>query len=224
MTLIKLLFLVPSVFLFNNAYIPPTIPRDDEVIHGGPLYERICPPIFPVLHRLSGSIPCVAEIAAILAVYFPSPLSSVILSNLVRSGQLPDMMLNRYFILGTTLVIVGSLVRTWCFQVMGHHFTFKLSIRRNHALVTSGPYNLVRHPSYAASCITSCGMTCVYASPGSFARSSGWLSTYFGWVIFGLWVFQLILSVVVCRGRSIKEDSMLREHFREEWERWSKKV
>jgi protein-S-isoprenylcysteine O-methyltransferase Ste14 len=242
MTLIRLLFLVPSVLLFNNAYIPPTtIPRD-EVVHNGPLYERICPAVFPMLHRVStkcptfvyilmnirlqllGSIPCVAEIAAILAAYFPSPISSVVLSNLVRSGQLPDMMLHRYFVLGTTLVIIGGLGRIWCFRVMGRHFTFWLSICKDHTLVTMGPYDVVRHPSYAASCIILCGMSLIYASPGSFVLSSGWLSTYFGRVMFTLWVLQLILSVMVCWRRCIKEDSMLREHFRDEWERWSKRV
>ncbi|KAG1841165.1 hypothetical protein C8R48DRAFT_751226 [Suillus tomentosus] len=187
MTLIRLLFLVPSVLLFNNAYIPPTtIPRD-EVVHNGPLYERICPAVFPI-------------------------------------GQLPDMMLHRYFVLGTTLVIIGGLGRIWCFRVMGRHFTFWLSICKDHTLVTMGPYDVVRHPSYAASCIILCGMSLIYASPGSFVLSSGWLSTYFGRVMFTLWVLQLILSVMVCWRRSIKEDSMLREHFRDEWERWSKRV
>lgn len=53
MTLMKLLFLVPSVLVFNNAYISPNpAPNDDETISGGPLYERICPAIFPILQRV----------------------------------------------------------------------------------------------------------------------------------------------------------------------------
>jgi hypothetical protein len=54
MTLMKLPFLVPSVLIFNNAYISPNAaPHDDEAISGGPLYERICPAIFPILQRVS---------------------------------------------------------------------------------------------------------------------------------------------------------------------------
>jgi hypothetical protein len=53
MTLMKLPFLIPSVLVFNNAYISPApAPQDDEAIGGGPLYERICPAVFPILQRV----------------------------------------------------------------------------------------------------------------------------------------------------------------------------
>lgn len=174
--------------------------------------------------QVSGLIPCVAEIAVILAAYFPSPVSSRILSNLVHTGQLPDMMPNRYFILGIIFVFMGCLGRLWCFRVMGRHFTHQLSLRKDHALVTTGPYDIVRHPGYAASLIASLGISLIYASPGSFIRSSGWLSTYFGRVVFGVWILQLILSGVLSCARSISEDAMLRKHFKEEWVEWSKRV
>lgn len=221
----KLLFLVPSVLVFNNAYISPNpAPHGDDAITGGPLYERICPAIFPVLQRLSGLIPCVAEIAVILAAHFPSHVSSRILTTLVHTGQLPDMMPNRYFIIGTILVIIGCLGRLWCFRVMGRHFTHQLALRKDHTLVTTGPYNIVRHPGYAASWIASFGISLIYASPGSFMRSSGWLSTHFGRVVFAVWVVQVILSVVLSRARSISEDAMLRKRFAEEWDVWSRRV
>ncbi|KAG2145452.1 uncharacterized protein EDB93DRAFT_1251322 [Suillus bovinus] len=225
MTLIKLLFLVPSVLVFNNAYISPApMPNDDETISGGPLYERICPVIFPILQRLSGLIPCVAEIAVILAAHYPSPISSRILSTLVHTGQLPDMVPDRYFVLGTILTFMGGMGRLWCFSVMGRHFTHQLSLRKDHSLVTSGPYGIVRHPSYTASWIASCGISLIYASPGSFTQSSGWLSTYFGRVVFGIWVIQVILSGVLSCARAISEDAMLRKRFEGEWVRWSKRV
>ncbi|KAG1807846.1 uncharacterized protein BJ212DRAFT_1281434, partial [Suillus subaureus] len=195
MTLMKLPLLVPSVLVFNNAYISPaTAPRNDETISGGPLYERICPVIFPILQRV------------------------------LHTGQLPDMMPNRYFIMGTILVFMGCLGRMWCFRVMGRHFTHELSLRKDHSLVTAGPYNIVRHPGYAASWIASLGISLICASPGSFMLSSGWLSTYFGRVVFGVWVLQVILSVVLSFARSISEDAMLRKRFGGEWDRWSKRV
>ncbi|KAG0702113.1 hypothetical protein DFH29DRAFT_999611 [Suillus ampliporus] len=225
MTLMKLPFLLPSVFVFNSAFLSPNpTPDHDEVISGGPLYERICPAIYPVLQRLSALIPCVAEIAVILAAHFPSPVSSKILSTLIPPGRLPDMMPNRYFILGTTCVIIGSLGRLWCFRVMGRHFTHQLTIRKNHSLVTTGPYNIVRHPSYTSSCIASLGISLIFASPGSFMRRSGWLSTYLGRSLLGAWLLQLTLSIVLSRARAFSEDAMLRKHFEEEWDRWSKRV
>lgn len=134
------------------------------------------------------------------------------------------MMPNRYFLLGIILVFMGCLGRLWCFRVMGRHFTHQLSLRKDHSLVTTGPYNIVRHPGYAASWIASLGISLIYASPGSFMRSSGWLSTYLGRVVFGVWVLQLILSCVLSCARSISEDAMLRKHFKEEWGRWSQRV
>jgi hypothetical protein len=54
MTLLKLPFLVPSVLIFNASYIPPTTaPHRDEVVSGGPIYERICPVVYPILQRVS---------------------------------------------------------------------------------------------------------------------------------------------------------------------------
>lgn len=225
MTLVKLLFLVPSVIVFNNAYISPNpTPHSDEVISGGPLYERICPAIFPILQRLSGLIPCVAEIAVILVAYFPSPISSRILATLVHNGQLPDMVPNTYFILGTIFAFMGSLGRLWCIRVMGRHFTHELTLRKDHSLVTTGPYSIVRHPGYGTSFVASFGISVIYASPGSFMRTSGWLSTHFGRVVLGAWILQLILSGVLGSARAITEDAMLRKRFGEEWVRWSKRV
>jgi hypothetical protein len=53
MTLLKLPFLVPSVFIFNASYMPPTTASHDEVVRGGPFYERVCPVVYPVLQRVS---------------------------------------------------------------------------------------------------------------------------------------------------------------------------
>jgi len=54
MTLLKLPFLLPSILIFNTSYKPPTpAPHDDEVVSGGPLYEQICPVVYPVLQRVS---------------------------------------------------------------------------------------------------------------------------------------------------------------------------
>jgi len=161
--------------------------------------------------------------AVIVAAHFPSPLSSSIISTLV-AGKLPDLTLNRYFVLGAALVGIGGLGRMWCFRVMGHHFTHQLTIRKNHSLVTTGPYAIVRHPGYASSWIALLGMSLIYASPGSFVRSSGWLSTYFGRAVLGVWIIQVTLSVVLSRARSVSEDAMLRRHFGEEWDSWSKRV
>lgn len=53
---------------------------------------------------------------------------------------------NAYFFIGTSLVIVGALVREWCFHILGSMFTFEIGIVQDkHHLVDTGPYAVVRY-------------------------------------------------------------------------------
>jgi protein-S-isoprenylcysteine O-methyltransferase Ste14 len=54
------------------------------------------------------------------------------------------------FYCGLTLMIVGELLRWWSVATLGRFFTVNVSILEGHRVVDSGPYSLVRHPSYAA--------------------------------------------------------------------------
>lgn len=47
---------------------------------------------------------------------------------------------------------------------MGSMFTFEMSIRKNHELVTSGPYAIVRHPGYTSVMLVVIGMLLVHLS------------------------------------------------------------
>ena len=51
---------------------------------------------------------------------------------------------------------------------MGRMFTFEMSIRRDHKLVTSGPYGVVRHPGYTGILLVVSGMLLLHASEVSF--------------------------------------------------------
>ncbi|KAJ8469929.1 hypothetical protein ONZ45_g16726 [Pleurotus djamor] len=43
-----------------------------------------------------------------------------------------DIGVTPYFIVGWTLMLSGAALRAWCYRVLGHRFTFRLSIRQNH--------------------------------------------------------------------------------------------
>jgi len=200
----------------------PTAPPSERV--RGAFYERGLPAIAPVLLQVTASLPCIAEVAVLVAARYPSAFSSEVLSRLVLSGQLPTMQINRYFLAGSVLAIVGSLGRLWCFRTLGRHFTYELSLRKDHKLVTTGPYAIVRHPSYLTWALSVLGLSFVIGGPGSFVRQCGWLGTSPGMLFGSVWAVLSVLVWMVCVDRSRREDAFLREHFREEWERYAKRV
>jgi protein-S-isoprenylcysteine O-methyltransferase Ste14 len=51
----------------------------------------------------------------------------------------------------------GIGLRVWCFQTLGRYFTFVVQTSPDQVVVTSGPYRVLRHPSYAALLLTSIG-------------------------------------------------------------------
>jgi len=44
---------------------------------------------------------------------------------------------------------LGLALRAWSIALLGRFFTVDVAIRHDHALMTSGPYAWVRHPSYS---------------------------------------------------------------------------
>ncbi|CAG8757547.1 24447_t:CDS:1, partial [Gigaspora margarita] len=54
---------------------------------------------------------------------------------------------NLEYIILCFMTILGTMLRLWCFKIMKEFFTFTIEIKRNHKLVTTGPYRLLIHPS-----------------------------------------------------------------------------
>lgn len=77
-----------------------------------------------------------------------SPLAQTILSKLVVHGSPERIHISPVFLLGTFLAAFGGYIRYACYRELGSMFTFEMSIRKDHRLVTTGPYGVVRHPGY----------------------------------------------------------------------------
>lgn len=43
-----------------------------------------------------------------------------------------------------------ALIRLACYRDLGQHLTYQLCKQKDHKLIATGPYSLVRHPRYAA--------------------------------------------------------------------------
>ncbi|KAH7928001.1 hypothetical protein BV22DRAFT_1126904 [Leucogyrophana mollusca] len=224
MSLLKLPCLLAATLLFNAAYTAPNSPSDRSERVKGPLYERVMPIAYPFVQKSTSMIPSIAEAAIILSMTFPSELSTRVMSSLVLTDAPPDFSLNLCFIVGVTLAIAGSIGRLWCFRVLGRHFTYELSLRKEHKLITSGPYAYLRHPSYSTGIVAVLGITLIHASPGSFVRNCGWLDTMTGRFFAGVWAMLTLLGWVLSYARSKIEDAYLQDYFGKEWDVYAKRV
>ncbi|KIM57595.1 hypothetical protein SCLCIDRAFT_1219268 [Scleroderma citrinum Foug A] len=131
------------------------------------------------------------------------------------------------FLAGICLIIAGSLLRRYCYRVLGQYFTFELSVRKSHELVTSGPYSVVRHPSYAGSvCVAVGEVLCCFDRNSWLVASSGLFPHDEIALIRMLWclrVLALTLSKLMFV-RMNNEDAMLEKAFGDEWKAWVERV
>jgi len=69
-------------------------------------------------------------------------LSAVEPAATIRPGVVADW-------IGLVLFWSGIVLRQWSFHTLGRYFTFTVQTSRGQPVIAYGPYQLVRHPSYA---------------------------------------------------------------------------
>jgi protein-S-isoprenylcysteine O-methyltransferase Ste14 len=52
------------------------------------------------------------------------------------------------FSIGLCVVWAGIGLRWWCFRTLGRYFTFTVMTSANQPVIATGPYRVLRHPSY----------------------------------------------------------------------------
>ncbi|XP_006456175.1 hypothetical protein AGABI2DRAFT_227997 [Agaricus bisporus var. bisporus H97] len=127
------------------------------------------------------------------------------------------------FFLGTIFTILSAILRLWCFKCLGHLFTFEITIRPKHELITHGPYAYVRHPSYTGVYLTLIGATCVLLAPGNWTADYG-IRNPIGLILLCLWLLKCSFAF---RGMGVRlraEDDLLHANFGSEWEAYAKRV
>jgi len=184
------------------------------------------PTFLLVMHSLN-----LAEFYVTLTTVFPSLKSSVILPYLLPNAESSlaplsyRLHVTPLFIVGASLTSFGGLLRLACYRHLGRHFTFELALRKGHELITDGPYNYVRHPSYLGSVCCFTGLLLCQFGSGSWWSEGDLWSTGAGRVVGSWWLAYIAflwVSLVVIRVP--KEDKVLKEEFGKQWIEWSKRT
>ncbi|KAF8063941.1 hypothetical protein FPV67DRAFT_194342 [Lyophyllum atratum] len=166
-----------------------------------------------------------AEVVALMVTTFLSPyVDPRITSALIKSGNPADLYLTPLSTLGAILIVSGTLIRWQCYRTLKSLFTFEVSIRKDHRLVTTGPYGIVRHPSYSGMLSVHLGVYCWWGSRGSWLRESGFLDTIVGRTALALFAIYEMGVLGGLLMRAPVEDAALKKEFGEEWNAYASRV
>ncbi|KAG2031140.1 hypothetical protein BDR03DRAFT_1095689 [Suillus americanus] len=128
------------------------------------------------------------------------------------------------FLAGSLAVTIGGVLRLYCVSTLGKYWSWPLSIRRDHRLVTSGPYSFVRHPSYTGFLLQYIGLIVMYGEKGSWLRQSGILQVPLVNVLVAFGFIGFTVCAWMAVSRPPVEDKMLQRALGKDWENWAKRV
>jgi len=139
-------------------------------------------------------------------------LALIIGSVLLWVGWIPIPFLNRQFVpegewcfwAGAAITACGLLFSIWARRHLGANWSRAVSVKKDHELITSGPYALVRHPIY-----------------------TGLLTAMVGCALsLGKWrgIVALVLVFVALWRKLSLQERWMREQFGETYEAYSRRV
>jgi len=168
---------------------------------------------------------CYAHAIIELSIILDGIWSKGFVARLLPDGKNPDCIkLTPTTIFATVLVVLGASLRYWCFHEMGRHFTLHITLLKNHKLITTGPYSIVRHPSYTGLVFMLIGKVIWYWARGSWLRESMGYQIKAAWVVFAPVMYVVLLVFVMIARRLAAEDVILKGEFGKEWDEWAEKV
>jgi protein-S-isoprenylcysteine O-methyltransferase len=101
--------------------------------------------------------------------FLAEALTSFVLSNLLAVACLrffPGSSFGAYFTscLGLGAMLGGLFLRWWSIIYLGRFFTVNLAVSAGHRVIDSGPYRLIRHPSYAGLLLVIAGVALCFGN------------------------------------------------------------
>ncbi|KAF8585048.1 hypothetical protein K439DRAFT_1633016 [Ramaria rubella] len=223
-------FLLPLAALANwIAFRPPNIVnKEDRIQNKSQLFERLPVAVRMAMPARIMSCGCLmTEWAIMLSLYFQNTPSNALPFKvcLAPSPSLHQLAtLSPTFIAGIFLMYTSAMLRVWCYKTLGRLFTYTMTIRPNHQLVTSGPYSYVRHPGYTGNILMLLGSAVTHFSPGSYILECQIMSNTYARGLIWVWVGLMLFWSASFYGRGAIEDRYLKEEFGDTWVRFRRAV
>ena len=114
--------------------------------------------------------------------------------------------LNEYNIIryiGLVVYLVFSWIQVWSFKTLGDNYSQEIMIKKNHELVTKGPFKIIRHPQYLCQILLDFGAT----------------AATLGYIVGGFALIEIPIYIL----RASIEDKLLAKHFAEKFSEYKKK-
>ncbi len=80
------------------------------------------------------------------------------------NGEAHRMEMDRCRITGLLMLFIGSAIRIWAIVCLGTYFSNTVRFGTEHQLITKGPYQFIRHPSYLGAYLAILGSTMFLSS------------------------------------------------------------
>ena len=106
-------------------------------------------------------------------------------------------------IIGLVFYLIFSWVQIWATKVLGDNYSQDIAIKKNHQLITDGPFKVVRHPQYLSQFLMDIGGTAATLS----------------FIVAPLALIQIPFLFL----RASLEDKLLEKHFGENFKIYKKK-
>eukprot|EP01025_Chloroclados_australasicus_P047698 TRINITY_DN5377_c0_g1_i1.p1 TRINITY_DN5377_c0_g1~~TRINITY_DN5377_c0_g1_i1.p1 ORF type:complete len:208 (-),score=-7.57 TRINITY_DN5377_c0_g1_i1:672-1295(-) len=120
--------------------------------------------------------------------------------NRQESGHLRQQTWNYDDIVAIIIGFLGVILRAYSMRTLGKYFTFQVGIRKDHKLITCGPYQYVRHPSYTGFILANLALLYFYG-------------------IRNRWIWTLLIcsSTIKAYARIVNEEKVLKQEFGDQW-------
>lgn len=107
-------------------------------------------------------------------------------------------------LIGLAIYLIFSWIQIWAFKTLGENYSQDIAIKKNHQLVTIGPFKVVRHPQYLSQILLDLG--------GAVATLS--------FILLPIAIIEIPFLFM----RASFEDKLLEKHFGETFNNFKKKT